>query len=149
MADTFISWKSVYNVGIDSIDKQHKQLFILANKVYDAQNLRIADKEDYIKSLLKQSVALTISHFEYEEQLMKKYHYPGYAQHLKEHNDLRKRLQEEVSRISKTNRIDTFRLAQFIKDWMMHHVAISDNDYKIYFIKTGLITQGSSGNSIE
>lgn len=143
MADGYLVWKEIYNTGIDSIDNQHKQLLLLANRIYEASQLKMDNKDEYIKSLLKQAVSLTIAHFSHEEELMRRYEYPEYAAHLKEHNLMRRRLQTEVERISKTNRIDTFRIAQFIKDWLMHHVAISDSNYKIFFVSQGIITEKS------
>jgi len=82
-----IKWKDEYSVNIAEIDKQHKKLFELAERVYTMANLD-DDYDDYdeIMDVLKELKDYTVYHFGYEEQLMDKYGYERTEAHKIEHH---------------------------------------------------------------
>jgi hemerythrin len=60
-------WKNEYSLGHTLIDQQHKQLFVLANSVY---NISISDKNrNDLEKILHELKDYTIYHFQTEEDI--------------------------------------------------------------------------------
>ena len=63
--------KPEYMTGIDFIDKEHAQLFSIANRAYELlKNEFIPDKYDYIVEVVEELKAYTKYHFKHEEEYM-------------------------------------------------------------------------------
>ena len=66
-------WKERYKLGIEEIDRQHKNLFDIGARVYDLAVLKDSyDHYDEIMSVLNELLDYTKYHFTYEEDLIKK-----------------------------------------------------------------------------
>lgn len=100
MANKF-KWYDSYNIGVDSIDREHQQLFKIINKLFAFQEEEIEGRwlcQEGIKFF--QSHAL--KHFGNEEQYMESIHYPELEQHKQVHKSFREHtlpaLKEELER---------------------------------------------------
>lgn len=84
-----IAWLEDYKIGVDFIDKEHKQLFSTMNKL-----LTIIASEDKNEWACKEGVKYlknhTIQHFEHEEEYMRSIQYGEYDIHKRLHDDFRK-----------------------------------------------------------
>lgn len=84
-----IVWKDSYKIGVDFIDKEHKQLFSTMNKL-----LRISESEDKSEWACREGVKYlrnhTTEHFEHEEEYMKSINYSEYEIHKRLHDNFRK-----------------------------------------------------------
>ena len=62
-----IAWNNDYQIGVESIDKEHKQLFSTINKL-----LTISESEEKSEWACREGVKYlknhTIQHFEHEEE---------------------------------------------------------------------------------
>lgn len=66
-----IEWIDKYKTGIELIDKQHKELFRLFNRIYELYNNEfIIDKYDQIITAIEELKSYTKYHFEAEEEYM-------------------------------------------------------------------------------
>lgn len=83
-----IVWRDDYCIGVDFIDKEHKQLFSTMNKL-----LRISAEEDKSEWVCREGVKYlknhTLEHFEHEESYMKSINYSEYDLHKRLHDDFR------------------------------------------------------------
>ena len=65
-----IKWRDDYKIGVDFIDKEHKQVFSTINKL-----LTISESEDKTEWACREGVKYlknhTIQHFEHEEEYMR------------------------------------------------------------------------------
>ena len=71
-----IQWKDDYCTGIAPIDEQHKELFSIANRIYDLlKNDLIPDKYDSIVAIIGELQSYTRYHFKTEEDYMQRINY--------------------------------------------------------------------------
>lgn len=108
-------WLDDYNIGFETIDRHHQQLFNLANHLVTAEDT---------KALTEQAMALyryIRQHFETEEDLMKQFHYPAYTQHVEAHNQMLDKLVEISNRIHD----ETWQrgdVLSFMREWVLEHI---------------------------
>lgn len=81
-------WKDDYKIGVDFIDKEHKQLFTTVDKL-----LRISKDEEKSEWACREGVKFlknhTIEHFEHEEGYMQSIDYEDYEVHKRLHDNFR------------------------------------------------------------
>lgn len=94
-----MEWSSELNIGIDRIDKQHKELFKRANSLVrfleDHNKNEILSQKKLkgeIEDLFYFLTDYCITHFNDEEALQEEILYPNYKRHKKEHDDFVKRI---------------------------------------------------------
>lgn len=84
-----IVWRENYKIGVDFIDKEHKQLFSTMAKL-----LTISESEDKSEWACREGVKYlknhTLEHFEHEEAYMRSINYSEYDTHKRLHDNFRK-----------------------------------------------------------
>jgi hemerythrin-like metal-binding protein len=78
---SYLAWKESYSVGINQIDEQHKVLFQMLNKLYDA--MKEGKGKAVLVNLLSELFEYTKYHFKTEEDIITKYNYSKVKEHLK------------------------------------------------------------------
>ena len=123
-------WQPQYSVQIPEIDAQHKRLFALAGELHTA----LAQGKG--KAVLEQSLArlvdYTKTHFASEEQLMRRYNYPESALHKAQHDQLTAQALDLQKRFREGKTGLTIDLMLFLKNWLEHHIAGSDQKYAAF-----------------
>lgn len=83
-----MEWKEEYNLGVDVIDKAHKQLFSIVRKM-----LNLLDNEKNDEFACREGIhffkSYTLKHFAEEEAYMRSINYPGLERHRAIHENLR------------------------------------------------------------
>lgn len=83
-----IEWDESYKIGVDFLDKEHKQLFSRMNKLLD-----LIENEEKSEWVCREGVKYlrnhTTEHFEHEEAYMQSIHYNEYEIHKHLHDDFR------------------------------------------------------------
>lgn len=128
-----INWNNKLNIGISSVDMEHKKLISLANELAIA----IIDGEarEQLKAVLDRLLDYTETHFRNEEALFKKYKYPEEELHVKEHRQLTKQvidLHKELSLRFAGN------IVEFLESWLINHILSSDKKYAQYLKQRGV-----------
>lgn len=81
-----IPWNRRYELGVESIDKQHKQLFATINKL-----LTLGDEEGKKEWVCKEGVKYlknhVVEHFQHEESYMRSIDYPEFEVHKRLHDN--------------------------------------------------------------
>jgi hemerythrin-like metal-binding protein len=85
MADC-IPWFDYYNIGIESIDEQHRELFRMFNRVCDA--VWDGQGRESVQDFLNFLAEYAQTHFSNEEFLMQRNSFPGYETHKLAHDAL-------------------------------------------------------------
>ncbi len=124
----FINWSSQYSVGVPEMDKQHKQLIKLINKLYIAMR----DKKD-IATVMDGVVQYTIRHFTDEETMMKSIHYPGLSQHLAMHKKVISQVKQLAQRVQNKEKGIDKKLLIFLKEWLLNHIMKQDKRYGAFY----------------
>ena len=138
MAEEFVKWDEKLNVGIEEIDEQHKQLVAFTNELYAGCTSGKEEANEQFKNTIKKAVKYVKIHFKTEEDLMVKYDYPYYLAHKKEHGDFVKRILQEVKNFEDKKLFVPNRFVRFLKDWLLRHIALSDQKYKSFFQDKGV-----------
>lgn len=108
-------WHDHYRVGNDTIDRQHRQLFDVGNRMVEA-----GDNEEmtYLFMLFYQHLD---EHFLAEENLMKQHRYPDFSKHVDEHN----RMLDSLIEVSKTipgKQWNMDEIQVFVSRWVLVHI---------------------------
>lgn len=120
-------WKQEYSVQIPEIDAQHQRLFALAGTLHKA--MAEGKGKDVLQQALARLINYTKEHFAAEEALMRKFNYPEFEAHKKEHEKLTAQVVDFQQRFQRKENCLTVDLMQFLKTWLQQHISRSDQKY--------------------
>ncbi len=129
MSQTSIAWNDDYNLGIDSIDIQHKHLFEIANRIFSLKESSKVKEE--IRVILYELSDYTQKHFEDEEAYMLEIGFPE----LEDHKQLHKKIVDLVASILDNNhRLDTIqtKMRVIAKRALIEHILHEDMKIQEY-----------------
>lgn len=81
----FLDWSEALDVGVPSIDTQHKQLVELLNRIEECRKQAVSF--EVILPMLDGFCQRVIEHFRYEEKLFTQQGFQEAERHKNEHND--------------------------------------------------------------
>jgi hemerythrin len=120
-----LTWTSDLSVGIDEIDKQHRELFRRAAAL--VEGLRRGEPGE-IGELIEYLHQYAVTHFGAEEATMRAAKYAGYARHKAEHDrfiaDLLTVAEEHGRRGS--GAFMAVKLNRWLTEWLKQHVSGTD-----------------------
>jgi hemerythrin-like metal-binding protein len=129
---SMFEWNDIYCTGVHSVDAQHRNLFSIAEELYTAMST--GQGKATVSRTLDRLVQYTASHFAHEERLMRLHDYPDLVPHKAEHD----KLTAEVLRFQSDFRLGkvtmTVQLLHFLKDWLQHHIKVSDLKYAPFLV---------------
>jgi hemerythrin len=135
-----IVWRPQLSVGNPIIDRDHQYLICLINST--ELILRHPEDRDDVDIILDQLQEYAEEHFEREEGMQLKVHYPGYNEHKGEHQRLLRELgllRAEIKTLVQTHQSNseqmikgTVHLTDLLRDWLLNHVVKSDIRMKGY-----------------
>jgi hemerythrin len=125
--EEWMEWKVGYDIGIDSIDNQHRQLVAIISRL--EASLSTASENKEMGNALKFLVDYTKQHFSEEEAFMQEVGSPDYDHHKKLHKDLIQELMEMLLKLKRGKTIQPRELIRFLTDWLVNHIL--DEDKKI------------------
>jgi len=133
-------WKKENELGIASIDGQHKEMFRYANRIYDLLIIRTEKSVDFdeINLVVMELKEYIKFHFRTEEELFERYQYPDAMDHIEEHKafmeymetlDIKDIISQEVEFLKE--------LIEKLANWVFHHMITTDYLFKEYLVKLG------------
>ena len=127
-------WDSSFSVGIEQIDDQHKALFAnIAELEESVDNPDEIQRWSAIHYGIVQLRDYTRIHFSVEESLMQVLDYPERQSHIKEHQSFVRYLADLERRSITHNDITADEIIEFLRNWLLNHIAISDQKYSRHF----------------
>jgi hemerythrin len=120
-----IEWKDSYCVGDARIDRQHQDLFALANAML------VAADQAAMRLCAIRLYKHVREHFSYEEELMQRVGYPDYREHTAAHDDMLQGL-NAISHSIGRNAIDPVAVTRFVSDWALDHIPKEDAKFASY-----------------
>ena len=120
-----MEWNESYNIGIDVIDKQHRQILDYINAL---EEIRGAGQHDRIKEVLNDLIDYTQSHFSFEENLLEQVSYQYLPSHRGIHELFVKRLNDYRLKFEKGESIEND-LYRLLSKWLINHIQHDDQDY--------------------
>lgn len=132
-----IVWDKHYELGIASIDNQHKELVRIAGELSNllTEACEGDDIYDEMIRLIEELRDYTVVHFEFEEALFIKHGYPNSDEHILEHQ----RLIEEINALD-FQAVDNDQVAHgksilnMLITWIFKHISGSDFKYRDYLL---------------
>ncbi|GAB4363112.1 MAG: hemerythrin family protein [Deltaproteobacteria bacterium] len=132
-----IRWTEELAVGVEEIDRQHRELFDTAARLVEEVG------RDGVTGKVARTVAFleeyVTGHFALEEFHMKRRHYPAYPAHKAEHTafiaefyDLRDRLDEDGTTADLVNR-----MAEWLGGWLVEHIGRQDKALGAFLRQAG------------
>jgi hemerythrin len=132
----FFDWDPTYRVGIENIDQQHQHLFKLTSDFYDS--IRNKQVKQAMSTLLQGLISYAGYHFATEEKYMQQYQYPLYDRHVAQHSKFVEKVTDLQARFQSGELVIPIEIANFLKDWLAHHVLEEDQRYTTFFQDKGL-----------
>lgn len=120
-----MEWNESYNIGIDVIDKQHRQILDYINAL---EEIRGTGERDRIKEVLNDLIDYTQSHFSFEENLLEQVSYQYLPSHRGIHELFVKRLNDYRLKFEKGESIEND-LYRLLSKWLINHIQHDDQDY--------------------
>jgi hemerythrin len=121
---SLIEWNDEFNLGIETIDSEHRALVALINALHEAMSAG-AGRADIVEGL-SQIYALVASHFAREEAFMRDTRYMAYAEHKEDHEVLLDDLQEILDQVGSDGQYEEARLSEDLQYWFSEHFRTHD-----------------------
>ncbi len=129
-----IPWLPQYELNLGDVDHQHRELFRMLNELMDAT--WDGKGRQSIREALEFMANYTVSHFATEEQYMRSYEFPGYAEHKQAHDDLTAEVLAFIGQYS-TEGVTTDLLVSVILklgNWTRDHIRDMDKQMGLFIL---------------
>ena len=131
-----IDWDEKFSVNVKEIDDEHKNLFLLFNKLQDGINTGKSNHE--LEQALSELIDYTILHFTTEEKLMQQFSYIGFVEHKRIHDDLIAEAMKLQEKFSQGKIVLSDQVSGFLTDWLTDHILDTDKKYGPLFKNKGV-----------
>lgn len=131
-----ITWTDSFSVKVAEIDKEHKKLVEMINKLYDA--MKVGKSKDVMGEILNNLISYTATHFKTEEKYFDLYNYPEKETHKAEHKEFVKTVTKFKNDFDSGNATISIEVMNFLKDWLTKHINGTDKKYTKCFNDHGL-----------
>ena len=118
-------WTQELETGIKEIDSQHRQFVNLINELDDAIKTSNADG---IKHVIEGVLNHTVTHFEFEEELMRKAEFPSLKSHQRSHEFFMRKIAVLRGNFHAGENVSQLLLST-LKGWLVSHIKGEDRDY--------------------
>ncbi|MGA2172702.1 MAG: bacteriohemerythrin [Sedimentisphaerales bacterium] len=124
-------WKDEYNLGIEKVDRQHRQLFEIINKLIE----RSAESSDpkLVSETLTEMLDYAKEHFRDEEAMMQEYGCPELERHKEQHAYFIRTTAELSINALNNQSMVIQEIVEFLKMWLTLHILKVDMKYKDLF----------------
>ncbi len=134
-----IDWRQEFELGIASVDHEHKELIDLINDLH--AGLEGDATPEMLSAFLGEIYARIAAHFALEEKVMRDVRYRGYDEHKADHEELLEAIREimddyEAGAFAELSDV----LAERLRAWFADH--FRDQDARLHH---ALERHGSSG----
>ncbi len=120
-----IKWNDGLNLGVKSVDDEHKELLEIINKLSDAIDSN--KTKDTLNNIFNELEEKAIEHFKNEEALLEKCNYPYVKEHHDTHNKFTLQVPELREKLSTLNdKKSAHELISYLINWLFIHIIEED-----------------------
>lgn len=125
----YLTWEERYNIGIEIIDREHRKLFSILNKLF-----RFGHTEEKSRFACQEAIKYfkehAVQHFADEEAYMASIHYSGLGPHRRIHKDFRERMLPALESELELTHFSHTAIQHFLcvcAGWLIGHTLIEDH----------------------
>jgi len=135
-----VTWSDEkHSFGIEEIDEQHKELFVLTNSLYAAKDLKLPlERQAAMKTYLKRLYAYAHYHFAAEEELMADSLFPRLEAHAALHEGFKARIKALMDEAKEGGESGLDEVLDFLVNWIVFHIQDEDRKYVGFFREKGI-----------
>lgn len=133
--EVFFPWSPEYNIGIQTIDDQHRVLVNTLNRLAVAVSKHEGGK--VIAGIFDALMSYTRTHFNLEERLMRQAKYADLEAHIEEHHKLIGQLEMLFNKHFGEEEPVYSDLLDFMKIWLKEHIQGVDTRYSAALSQSG------------
>lgn len=126
--ETELVWQDRFNIGIDHIDKEHKKLFSVINKLLES-NTQADKREQNCQEGIRYFKGHALKHFTEEEAYMASINYRGFETHRRLHDNFRTKILPELEKELGRSNYSTESVSHFLgvcTGWLIGHTLTED-----------------------
>ena len=131
-------FETKYLVGIEQVDREHRQLFEIAGRVYDSLGAGDTAAEAVTEAAVAELLDYTATHFASEEGLMEAAGYPELEAHRRQHQHLLAQARDMEMRAVIGDHDVPVELTHFLYRWLIEHIEVSDKKFGKFVASGGL-----------
>jgi hemerythrin len=117
---SLFAWKEEYCNGIAEIDSEHRDLFRIAEELYDG--ILNGAAEDDLEVVYSRLAEQTRAHFEREDAILRTRGHSNVEQISREHLRLTQKIEALGRRLEKRQARLDMETLRFLRTWLDHHV---------------------------
>ena len=130
----WMPWDESYELGIPTVDGQHKHLVSLVNR-FRSELIKYSSSEEVgwqnaLSEALRETVQYTKTHFSAEEKLMQAAGYPDFEYHRRCHQEFVETVTYILGSFQTATLQTAFEFAAYLKEWVLTHIAYEDRQYQ-------------------
>jgi NNP family nitrate/nitrite transporter-like MFS transporter len=126
-----ISWSNEFSVGVDTIDREHRRLLVLINKIDEV--IQDGGAYEQFAPVVTDLIDYSDRHFAHEENLLEENHCPDLERHKKSHDRLREELLHWQEKVAGATAEDMNEHMLFLRIWFPGHILNVDKKDADYF----------------
>ena len=127
--ENHLEWQERYNIGVDIIDKEHKKLFKIINKLF-----AFGEDEEKSQWVCQEGIKYfkdhAVKHFADEEAYMESIHYKGLQMHKRIHSDFRDKTLPLLQKELEDSEYSEESVSHFLgvcTGWLLGHTLTEDH----------------------
>jgi hemerythrin-like metal-binding protein len=136
----FINWNEGIETGNVSIDKQHKILLSLFNRL--AKVVTDGSDLEEVGKILSSLSLYVVVHFEMEEGLMAGCGFEGTAEHLHRHALMRQQVETLVEKYN-GHKLKAYEVMELLRNWIENHFQTKDRSLADFIRTTKISEKGA------
>lgn len=121
---SLIEWRDEFELGIDEVDHEHRQLVGLINELHNA--LAENNTSEQLQDFLGEVYARIAAHFALEEKVMRDINYDEYGQHKDDHELLLDGLRDIMDKYEDEQEYSDAEMASHLNSWFGNHFKSMD-----------------------
>ncbi len=134
-----IKWTEALEIGIESLDVQHRFLIDVINELHLA--VKHNEGNEVLLPMIEKLHDYADTHFSEEEELLEKHDFAGKLDHVQEHNEFIAKLDELKRKCESSGEALTIDIRNYLLSWFFHHIKVCDMEYKAFFQQIQVIAK--------
>ncbi len=120
-----IDWRDEFELGIQSVDHEHRELIQLINDLYEESVIQ--GSKTAVLDFFGELYAGIASHFALEEKIMQEREYDQYREHKDDHEKLLDEIRDFMDDYENTDEFPEHLFREILEQWFVTHFKNMDS----------------------